>query len=128
MKISYSWLERKWNDMNRKLKRLIEDEERTMEKIEELQFHLKDVRAARKQEEDLEIVRSIRTMKLGARELFNLLTGIQDGSVSMESLPIPEDEDDETEDAGAKPDISDAEDNQTMTGAGEAPESEENHE
>ena len=50
---------------NRKLKRLIEDEESTMAKIEELQAHLKEVRTARKQEEDLEIVRRVRTRKLG---------------------------------------------------------------
>ena len=120
--------------MNRKLKRLIEDEERTMEKIEELQSHLKDVRAARKQEEDLEIVRSIRTRKLGARELFHLLSGIQDGSVSLESISMPESEDEETDDiddierqdevSGSKAD----QDNENETDAKKAPESEEKDE
>lgn len=119
--------------MNRKLKRLIEDEEHTMGKIEELQSHLKDVRVARKQEEDLEIVRSVRSMKLGARELFGLLNGIQDGSVSLESLPVPEpeDEDGETDNAGEETDAPEAvtEDHRTtMTGAFNAPESEEKHE
>ena len=105
---------------------MIEDEERTAAKIEELQSHLKDLRLARKQEEDLEIVRSIRTMKLGARELFSLLSGIQDGSVSIESLPDPDtgelaDSDPETSDAGKEEDI------QIMTGAGDAPESEDHN-
>ena len=60
-------------ELSKRLKRLIEDEERTMAKLEELQTHLKEVRIARKQEEDQEIVRSIRTMKLGARDLMELL-------------------------------------------------------
>ena len=37
--------------LSKRLKRLIEDEERTMAKLEELQTHLKEVRIARKQEE-----------------------------------------------------------------------------
>lgn len=69
---------------SRKLKRLIEEEEKTITRIAELQDYLKSVREQRKQEEDLEIIRSIRSMKLGARELFDLLNGIQDGTVTME--------------------------------------------
>ena len=107
--------------MNRKLKRLIEEEERTVAKIEEMQGHLKDIRIARKQEEDTEIVRSIRTMKLGARELFELLSGIQNGSVSIETLPLAEDEPEEPE----LPDVQDTElINQNEKGANDAPESE----
>ena len=109
--------------MSKRLKRLIEDEERTIAKIEELQEHLKEIRIARKQEEDQEIVRSIRTMKLGARELFSLLSGIQDGSVSIEALPIVEgeetDEADLAESAKEHPGR-----NQNENGAEEAPESE----
>ena len=55
-----------------------------MARIAELQDFLKEIREARKQEEDLEIVRSIRSMKLGARDLFDLLTAIQDGNLSDE--------------------------------------------
>ena len=66
------------------LQELIEDEEKTMARIAELQDFLKEIREARKQEEDLEIVRSIRSMKLGARDLFDLLTAIQDGNLSDE--------------------------------------------
>ena len=107
--------------MNRKLKRLIEEEERTVAKIEELQSHLKDIRIARKQEEDTEIVRSIRTMKLGARDLFDLLSGIQEGSVSIETLSLPEDAADDMNDTAS----SDTEiDNINENGAEEAPESE----
>ena len=69
---------------SRKLKRLIEEEEKTLSRIAELQDYLKVIREQRKQEEDLEIIKSIRSMKLGARDLFALLNGIQDGSVTME--------------------------------------------
>ena len=70
--------------MSRRLKKLIEEEEKTMARISELQDFLKEIREARKKEEDLEIVRSIRSMKLGARDLFDLLTAIQDGNLSGE--------------------------------------------
>lgn len=111
--------------MSKRLKKMIEDEERTMAKIEELQEHLKELRIARKQEEDEQIVRSIRTMKLGARELLSLINGIQDGSVSIEALPVVEEETDEagpeelTGSAGMIP-----ENNHNEKGAEEAPESE----
>ena len=107
---------------NRKLKRLIEDEESTMAKIEELQAHLKEVRTARKQEEDLEIVRSVRTRKLGARDLLELLEGIQSGRVVIEPPP-----DSESENTVSEEDQIESEDN-IKPGAKDAPESEENHE
>ena len=70
-----------------------------MARIAELQDFLKDIREARKKEEDLEIVRSIRSMKLGARDLFDLLTAIQDGNLSDELreqlLAAQEDEEEE---------------------------------
>ena len=78
--------------MSRKLKRLIREEDRTMAKIEDLQEHLKEIRAARRQEEDAEILKSIRGLKLEAWDLFNMLTGIQDGTVSMETRD-PQEED-----------------------------------
>ena len=109
--------------MSKRLKRLIEDEERTIAKIEELQEHQKEIRIARKQEEDQEIVRSIRTMKLGARELLALISVIQYGSVSIEALPVVEgeetDEADLAESAKEHPSR-----NQNENGAEEAPERE----
>ena len=84
---------------SRRLKKLIDDEEKTMARIAELQDFLKEIREARKKEEDLEIVRSIRSMKLGARDLFDLLTAIQDGNLSDELreqlLAAQEDEEEE---------------------------------
>ena len=72
--------------MNRKLKRYLDEEERTVAKIAELQEHLKEVRMAKKQEEDTEIIRSIRGMKLDGRTLFSVLNGIQDGGVNLQAL------------------------------------------
>ena len=69
---------------SRKLKRLIEEEEKTLARIEELQEYLGKIREARRNEEDIVIIRSIRSMRLGARELFSLLTAIQDGNLSPE--------------------------------------------
>ena len=67
--------------MNKKLKRYLEE-------IAELKGHLKNVRAAQKQEEDLEIVRSIRGMKLSGRDLFALLNGLQDGTLKIQEEPV----------------------------------------
>ena len=94
--------------MSRKLRKLIREEDRTVAKIEELQEHLKEIRAARKQEEDSEILKSIRGLKLEAWDLFNMLTGIQDGTVSMEARdPLPEDTQD-VDPAGADGDAAEA--------------------
>ena len=49
---------------------------------------MKNVRAAQKQEEDLEIVRSIRGMKLSGRDLFALLNGLQDGTLKIREEPV----------------------------------------
>ncbi|MCI6767109.1 MAG: DUF4315 family protein [Lachnospiraceae bacterium] len=111
--------------MSKRLKRLIEEEERTIAKIEELQEHLKEIRIARKQEEDQEIVRSIRTMKLGARELFSLLSGIQEGSVAIETFPVEEEEPDKAElTIGDEFEKKCPENSQKDNSAEEAPESE----
>ena len=72
-------------DTIRKLKRLIDDEEKAESKIAEWQAILETTRALRKKEEDSEIVRSIRSLKLEPRELYELLVGIQRGTVSMET-------------------------------------------
>lgn len=88
---------------SRKLKRLIEEEEKTLARIEELQECLKEIREARKKEEDLVIIKSIRSMKLGARDLFDLLTAIREGNLSEELreqlLAEPEEDSELPEDA-----------------------------
>lgn len=69
--------------MNKKLKRYLDEGERVESKIAELQEQLKGIHAAQKMEEDLEIVKSIRSMKLNGRDLFSLLCGLQEGSVVL---------------------------------------------
>lgn len=71
--------------MNRKIKRYLDEIERTEKKIEELQAYLKGIRVALKAEEENEMIKSIRSMKLNSHELFDLLNGIQDGSISFQA-------------------------------------------
>lgn len=51
--------------MSKKLKKFLNDAEKTESKIAELEEYLRNVRAAQKKEEDNEIVRAIRSTKLG---------------------------------------------------------------
>lgn len=69
--------------MNRKLKRYLDETDRAERKIAELEEYLKTVREAQKKEEDTEIVKTIRSMKLGGRELLALLNGLQAGTVTI---------------------------------------------
>lgn len=63
--------------MNRKIKRYLDEIERTEKKIEELQAYLKGVRVALKAEEENEMIKSICSMKLNSHELFDLLNGFR---------------------------------------------------
>lgn len=76
--------------MNKKLKRYLDEEEKTEGRIAELQDYLKSIRAARKQEEDLEMVRSIRSLKLGGHELMELLSSIADSTITLVPGEEPE--------------------------------------
>ena len=69
--------------LNKRIKRYLAEIEKTEKKIAELQRYLKGVQTALKQEENNEMIKSIRGMKLSSKELFDLLNGIQDGSVSF---------------------------------------------
>ena len=66
--------------MNMKLKKLLNDIQKTEDKIAELQEHLKRQNTLRQQMEDIEIVKSFRSMKLDSRSLLVLLDGIQKGT------------------------------------------------
>ena len=55
----------------------------TEKKIADLEMYLKGVRSALKEEENNEMIKSIRGMKLKGQELFDLLNGIQDGTISF---------------------------------------------
>lgn len=69
--------------LNKRIKRYLAEIQKTEKKIAELQRYLKGVQSALKQEENNEMIKSIRSMKLSSKELFDLLNGIQDGSVSF---------------------------------------------
>ena len=65
--------------MSKKLKKFLNDAEKTESKIAELEEYLRNVRAAQKKEEDSEIIRAIRSTKMGGRELLALLDVLVDG-------------------------------------------------
>lgn len=72
--------------MNVKLVRILDEIQKTEEKIAAWQEHLKELNMRRKQMEDAEIIKGIRSMKLGSREMLALLDGIQDGTVSIQGM------------------------------------------
>ena len=91
--------------MSKKLKKFLNDAEKTESKIAELEEYLRNVRAAQKKEEDNEIVRAIRSTKLGGRDLLALLENIQAGNVTLQTTVNHENktsEEAEMEDAIAK--------------------------
>lgn len=91
--------------MSKKLKKFLNDAEKTESKIAELEEYLRNVRAAQKKEEDNEIVRAIRSTKLGGRDLLALLENIQAGNVTFQTTVNNEkktSEEAEMEDAIAK--------------------------
>ena len=61
--------------MNMKLKKVLDDIQKTEEKIAELQKHLKKQNDLKQQMEDIEIIKSFRSLKLDSRELLVLLDG-----------------------------------------------------
>ena len=67
--------------MNMKLKKILDDIQKTEDKIAELQEHLKRQNTLKQQMEDVEIIKS---MKLDSRELLVLLDGIQKGTVTIQ--------------------------------------------
>ena len=76
--------------MNMKLKKLLNDIQKTEDKIAELQEHLKRQNTLRQQMEDIEIVKSFRSMKLDSRSLLVLLDGIQKGTVTIQLFLLRE--------------------------------------
>lgn len=67
--------------MSRKLRRVLDDIQNAEKKIAEWQEHLKGLNLRREQLENAEIVKSVRSMKLGSREMLALLEGIQEGAI-----------------------------------------------
>ena len=88
--------------MSKKLKKFLNDAEKTESKIAELEEYLRNVRAAQKKEEDSEIIRAIRSTKMGGRELLALLDNIQAGNVTFLTAVNNASEEAETEEANEK--------------------------
>lgn len=74
--------------MNKKIKRYMDEIQKTEKKIADLQEYLKGVKNSLKEEENLEMIRTIRGMKLEGPELFKFLDGLQSGKISFSSREI----------------------------------------
>lgn len=70
--------------MNMRLKKVLDDIQKTEDKILELQEYVKKLKIQKKQMEDAEIIKAIRSMKMDSREMLTFLDGIQDGTVTMQ--------------------------------------------
>lgn len=69
--------------MNRKLHRILDEIQKTEEKISTWQKYLDELNIRLKMLEDAEIIKSVRSMRLGSRELLSALEGIQNGTVIL---------------------------------------------
>lgn len=82
-----------------KLQKYLDEAEKTEQQIAELEERLRTIRAAQKKEEDSEIIRAIRSTKMGGRELLALLDNIQAGNVTFLTAVNNASEEAETEEA-----------------------------
>ena len=70
--------------MNMRLKKVLDDIQKTEDNILELQEYVKKLKIQKKQMEDAEIIKAIRSMKMESREMMTFLDGIQNGTVTMQ--------------------------------------------
>lgn len=70
--------------MNMRLKKVLDDIQKTEDKILELQEYVKKLKIQKKQMEDAEIIKAIRSMRMDSREMLTFLDGIQNGTVTMQ--------------------------------------------
>ena len=70
--------------MNMRLKKVLDDIQKTEDKILELQEYVKKLKIQKKQMEDAEIIKAIRSMKMDSRKMLAFLDGIQNGTVTMQ--------------------------------------------
>ena len=69
--------------MNKRIRKCLREEDQIDKKIAELLSQKADLEVARGQEEDKEIIKIIRGMKLEKHELADLLEGLQSGEISL---------------------------------------------
>lgn len=67
--------------INRKLKRILDDIQTAEEKIAMWQEHLRELNIQKEQMENKEIIKTIRSLKLGSREMLGVLDDIQKGMI-----------------------------------------------
>lgn len=87
--------------MNKKLHRVLDEIQKTEEKISAWQEHLGELNIQKEMLEDAEIIKSVRSMRLGSRELLSVLEGVQNGTVVLSEKP--EMTDDSDSDKGTEP-------------------------
>lgn len=73
--------------MNRKLHRVLDEIQKTEEKIAAWQEHLGELNVQKEMLEDAEIIKSVRSLRLGSRELLSVLEGVQNGTVILSEKP-----------------------------------------
>ena len=73
--------------MNKKLHRVLDEIQKTEEKIAAWQEHLGELNIQKEMLEDAEIIKSVRSMRLNSRELLSVLEGIQNGTVVLSEKP-----------------------------------------
>ena len=69
--------------MSTKLSRILDESKKTEDKIAAWQEHLEELNIRKKQLEDAEIIKSIRSMKLDSREMLIFLENIRNGTVAI---------------------------------------------
>jgi len=87
--------------MNKKLHRVLDEIQKTEEKIAAWQEHLGELNIQKEMLEDAEIIKSVRSMRLGSRELLSVLEGVQNGTVVLSEKQ--EMTDDSDSDKGTEP-------------------------
>lgn len=80
--------------MNKKLHRVLDEIQKTEEKIAAWQEHLGELNVQKEMLEDAEIIKSVRSMRLGSRELLAVLEGVQNGTVILSERPEMTDDSD----------------------------------
>ncbi len=74
-------------NMNKKLHRVLDEIQKTEEKIVAWQEHLGELNVQKEMLEDAEIIKSVRSMRLNSRELLSVLEGVQNGTVILSEKP-----------------------------------------
>ena len=88
--------------MNKRIRKCLREEDQIDKKIAELLSQKADLEVARGQEEEKEIIRIIRGMKLEKHDLADLLDGLKSGEISLLKSEDFLDEEDGSSDASDK--------------------------